>query len=63
MVKYRTISEQWFDSITEPGRYILTLTNGNGCITQDSILILQDVSKPLVYLDFDTLTCLLEYKA
>ncbi|MCB9309183.1 MAG: gliding motility-associated C-terminal domain-containing protein [Lewinellaceae bacterium] len=46
-------------TITEPGRYILTLTNGNGCITQDSILILQDVSKPLVYLDFDTLTCLL----
>lgn len=43
--------------ITTAGSYFLTVTGSNGCISQDTIMIVEDISLPQVMPVGDTLNC------
>ncbi|SFE06872.1 hypothetical protein SAMN05518672_104360 [Chitinophaga sp. CF118] len=45
-------------SVNDPGTYYVTVRGANGCLTMDSVKVIQDVSKPLVTItQAGTLSC------
>ena len=47
-----------FPNITIPGTYILEVQGGNGCISADSVTVIDDKALPVITIDSDTLFCI-----